>query len=281
MKAGKVNELPSFVASLNLVKQPAMDFSYSPLNIRSESLIMDYFLVPWDARILGYPVAEINHLEVIDARGAGDQFSIFVNWCDTQKIQFCNCRIRHDQLSESFFLQQHNFRFVELNYSPELRVLDQLKLPGNSIVIEPAKAEDQELLAQMAGRIFKHGRFHQDPALGSEVGNERYKIWLLNSFSYPGQSIYKCMDNDVIVGFFVVEYPGESRCHWSLIGLAPGLGGRGIGARVWQAMMRFHQDEGMKSIVTSISSHNTAVFNLFVKLGFRFPLPKVTFHWRP
>ena len=148
-------------------------------------------------------------------------------------------------------------------------------------MIEPAKAEDQELLAQMAGRIFKHGRFHQDPALGSEVGNERYKIWLLNSFSYPGQSIFKCIDNDEIVGFFVVEYPGESRCHWSLIGLAPGLSGRGMGARVWQAMMRFHQDEGMKSIVTSISSHNTAMFNLYVKLGFRFPLPKVTFHWRP
>lgn len=258
-----------------------MDFSYSPLNIRSEALNMKYFLVPWDARILGYPVAEINQLEVIDAIEAEDQFSIFMNWCVTQKVQFCNCRIRHDQLQESFFLQQHNFRFVELNYSPELRGLDQLNLPASSIVIEPAQAEDQNLLAQMAGSIFKHGRFHQDPSLGPEVGNKRYKIWLLNSFSYPGQSIFKCVDNDEIVGFFVVEYPGESRCHWSLIGLAPGLGGRGLGARVWQAMMSFHQDEGIKSIETSISSHNTAVFNLYVKLGFRFPLPKVTFHWRP
>lgn len=258
-----------------------MDFSYSLLNIRSESLIMDYFLVPWDSKIQGYPVAEIDHLEVIDARGAEDQFEIFVNWCDSQEIQFCNCRIRHDQLSESFFLQQQGFRFIELNYRPVLQDLDQLNLAANAIVIEPAKTEDQEFLAQMAGRIFKHGRFHQDPALGPEVGNQRYKIWLINSFSHPGQFIYKCLESDEIVGFFVVEYPGENSCYWSLIGLAPGLGGRGMGARVWRAMMRFHQDEGMKSIVTSISSHNSAVLNLYAKLGFRFPLPKVTFHWRP
>jgi len=242
---------------------------------------MDYFLVPWDTDILGYPVAEIEHLEVIDVQRAGYQFSFFTDWCDSQKIQFCSCRIRHDQLTESFFLQQHCFRFVEINYSPELRDLDQLKLPSDPIVVELAHAEDQESLGQMAGRIFEHGRFHQDPTLGPEIGNERYKIWLLNSFSNPDQSVFKCIDGDEIVGFFVVEYPGKSRCHWSLIGLAPGLGGRGMGTRVWQAMMRFHQDEGMNSIVTSISSHNPAVFNLYIKLGFRFPLPRVTFHWRP
>ena len=258
-----------------------MDFSYTLLNIHSESLNMDYYLVPWDTRILGYPVAEISQLEVLDTRGAEDEFSFFLNWCDFQKIQLCNCRIRHDQLAESFFLQQHGFRFIELNYSPEIRDLGQLKLPDSSIVIMPAQAEDQELLEEMAGKTFKYGRFHQDPALGPEVGNERYKIWLRNSFSYPGQSIFKCIDNDKIVAFFVVEYPGDNLCRWSLIGLAPGLGGYGLGTRVWQAMMRFHQDEGMKSIVTSISSHNAAVFNLYVKLGFRFPLPKATFHWRP
>ena len=281
MKAGKVHELPSFIVSLILVNQPAMDFSYSPLNIRSESLIMDYFLVPWDTEILGYPVVEISRLKVIDMHGAGDQFSIFMSWCGAQKIKLCNCRIHHDQLTESFFLQQHGFRFIELNYRPELLDLHQLELPDDSIVIEPARSEDQGQLAQMAGRIFKHGRFHQDPALGPKIGNERYKTWVLNSFTHPGQTVFKSTEDGEIVGFFVVEYPGENRCHWSLIGLAPGLGGHGMGTRVWQAMMRFHRDEGMKSIVTSISSHNTVVFNLFVKLGFRFPLPKVTFHWRP
>lgn len=240
---------------------------------------MDYFLVPWDTEIIGRPVAEINRFEVIDPERAKSHYAHFEAWREKQNIDLCSCRISHDCLVESAFLQEHGFRFIELNYRPEIHELQQQQLSDESIEIVLAQEEDQACLANMAANIFKHGRFHQDISLGPAVGNERYEIWLLNSFTRPSQSVYKCMIDNEIVGFFVIEYSDVKQCNWSLIGLAPGLEGRGIGTRVWKAMMYFHQSQGMDSIVTSISSHNTAVLKLYVKLGFRFPEPQVTFHW--
>ena len=242
---------------------------------------MDYHLVPWDTEILGCPVAEISNIEVIDTRKADTHFAKFQNWCKLNNIRLCSCRINSDHLTESFFLQDHGFRFIELNYRPEFSGVQQGQRPIEAIEIVPAQAEDQEALAHIAFRVLRHGRFHQDPLLGRQIGNTRYKFWLLNSFSNPVQFVFKCMVDGKIAGFFVVEYPEEKSCHWSLNGLAPEYVGRIMGTQIWKAMMRFHQNEGMESVVTSISSHNTPAFNLYVKLGFRFPLPQVTYHWHP
>ena len=205
--------------------------------------------------------------------------SEFEEWCKSQDIKLCSCRINHDRLTEALFLQKQEFRFIELNYRPEFHNLQAQKLPDDLLAVEVAQEQDHEHLGQMAGEVFAHGRFHQDLSLGAAVGNRRYKTWLLNSFSKPSQDIYKCMMGNEIVGFFVVEYPQDKCCHWSLIGLASGKEGRGLGTRVWNTMMRFHQNQGIETITTSISSHNAAVFNLYVKLGFRFPIPQTTFHW--
>jgi ribosomal protein S18 acetylase RimI-like enzyme len=79
----------------------------------------------------------------------------------------------------------------------------------------------------------------------------------------------------------VIEFPEPKHCFWSLIGLAPGLQGRGLGKRVWNAMLHQHRERGIDTVSTSISSHNVAVFNLYVALGFRFPAPSMTLQWRP
>ena len=70
-------------------------------------------------------------------------------------------------------------------------------------------------------------------------------------------------------------------CFWSLIGLAPGRQGSGLGKRVWRAMLRHHQEEGSDVVSTSISSLNIPVLNLYVSLGFRFPAPTMSLHWCP
>lgn len=256
-----------------------MNFSVDPIKLRTLSLQLDFYNVPWDTEILGHPVAEIRHITITDALIAEHDFSEFREWLEKEKIQLCSCRVKHDQLVETDFLQKQNFRFMELNYHPKFTGLQDKDLKNQGIRVELAKDGDQDYLALMAGKIFKHGRYHQDLLVGSIIGNKRYRIWLENSFKNPQQVVYKCIENKAVVGFFVVEYSHKNSCHWSLIGLAPGISGRGMGARVWTAMLSFHQQEGMESISTSISSHNVAVFNLYIKLGFKFPIPDVTFHW--
>jgi ribosomal protein S18 acetylase RimI-like enzyme len=256
-----------------------MDFAHTSEALETPSLVMEYFLVPWDSEIFGRPVGQIDRLVVKDSVGANQDFGKFSDWCRAQGITLCSCRIPHDRLTESLFLQQHEFRFIELNYRPYLNGLQNRRFTSTGIEVLEACAADEDELAAMAATVFEHGRFHQDPQLGPALGNRRYERWMRNSFNHPRQTTYKCVREDQTVGFFVVEYPTDTACHWSLIGLAPGLAGKGWGTRVWQAMLEFHQTQGLDRVETSISSHNTAVFNLYVKLGFRFPLPSATFHW--
>jgi len=257
-----------------------MNFDYRVELIQTYSLTAEFFLVPWDTEILTQPVAEISRLEVKESEAAGRDFRTFSTWCDKHAITLCNCRIAHNQIVESMFLQAQGFRFIELNYQPQMNKLQELELPNDEIIIEPAADADRMILAEMAGSVFQHGRFHQDPRLGATLGNRRYRTWLLNAFELPHQKVLKCLLGGVIIAFFVVEYPEQGHCFWSLNGLAPGMQGKGLGKRVWRTMMRKHQQEGIETITTSISSHNIAVLNLYASLAFRFPVPYATFHWR-
>lgn len=258
-----------------------MNFEYRSESIRTPALQLEYYLVPWDTQILGVPVAQISALQVADpAQGALD-FAPFEAWCAQQRIELCACRLPLDRLAESMFLETRGFRFVELNYTPQLTGLQALQLHEQNVLIEPAAAEDSVALAIMAEHAFRHGRLHQDPRIDPALADRRYRIWLENAFTHPGQQVLKCIVDGTIVGFFVIESRAARHCFWSLTALAPEQQGRGLGKRVWRAMLHWHSAAGMETISTSISAHNVAVFNLYVALGFRFPQPSITLQWRP
>jgi RimJ/RimL family protein N-acetyltransferase len=258
-----------------------VSFEYTSRSIRTAALQLDYFLVPWDTQILGEPVAQIDQLRVTDPLAAARDYEEFASWCAQERIALCSCRVPAERVADSIFLEQRGFRCIELNYLPRLEQLQARSLPQDTLRVASATPQDREILADMAAQVFRHGRFHQDPRIDPAVGDRRYRAWLWNAFERPTQRVLKCLQDETIVAFFVVESPQPGQCFWSLTGLAPGLQGRGLGKRVWQTMLRYHQTSGAHTVSTSISSHNVAVFNLYVALGFRFPAPSVTLHWFP
>jgi ribosomal protein S18 acetylase RimI-like enzyme len=258
-----------------------MNFEYQVESIRTPALSMDYHLVPWDSDIFGQPVAQISQLRITDAMQAHRDYQPFARWCSQHAIQLCACRIPAGDMVESMFLEDQGFRFVELNYLPVLTRLQERSLESNDIQVTAAETQDREALADMAEATLLHGRFHQDPRIDPALGGKRYRAWMRNAFTRSTQQVLKCLLDGAIVGFFVVEQPQPTHCFWSLTGLAPGLQGRGLGKRVWNAVLDHHRRAGMELVSTSISSHNVAVFNLYVSLGFRFPAPSITLQWRP
>jgi ribosomal protein S18 acetylase RimI-like enzyme len=256
-------------------------FRYETLAIRDPALSLDYYPVPWDSTILGVPVAQIATLQVIDARRATDAFGVFRAWCSEQQVALCAARLPATSMAEVGFLEQHGFRFIELNYQPTVSRLELRSFPPPAVRVLPAEPRDRPILRELAKTVFRHGRFHQDPLIDPALGDRRYGVWLENAFEQPHQTVVKCVLDDEIVGFFVVEAPEPTVRHWSLNALAQKRQGSGFGQRVWQAMLDSHRAEGVRTVSTSISSHNVAALNLYVSLGFRFPAPSVTLHWCP
>jgi ribosomal protein S18 acetylase RimI-like enzyme len=259
----------------------APQFEIHTESLRTPALELDYYRVPWDTQILGVPVAQIAGLRIFDAPQAARDYEAFAQWCATEHIALCACRVPASRLVESMFLEERGFRFIELNYTPRLDGLQAMQIVEPGVDIRAATEQDREALADMAAQVFRHGRLHQDPRIDPALGDRRYRVWMVNAFSHPRQTVLKCLVDGAIVGFFVVEYPAPDHCFWSLIGLAPALAGRGLGKRVWRAVLSKLHSDGINVVSTSISSHNIAVFNLYVALGFRFPEPAITLQWRP
>ena len=257
-------------------------FEANELAIDTPALAVRYHLAPWDASTVGGPVAVISGIEVRDRDRAPDAFAAFRDWCIAGGVSLVSCKLDHDRLVECGFLESQEFRFIELNYRPELAGLQSSDaVAPNEYMVDVATAEDEHLIAEIAGQIFDAGRFHRDPLIDPRVGDLRYRRWVSNAFLNPRQTVLKCRRGDEVKAFFVVEAPAPDRRFWSLVGLAPGLGGRGVGTRIWRAMLQWHRAEGADHVSTSISSLNAPVFNLYVKLGFRFPSPTISLHWCP
>ena len=256
-------------------------FDSTEFEIDTPALRIRHHLAPWDVATVGAPVAVISALEVRLPDAARDDYAAFRDWCHREGVALASCRLSHARLAECGFLESQGFRYIELNYRPEA-VLAAMDLDDEQgVEIGPARSEELLAIEEMAAQVFEAGRFHNDPMIDPRVGGLRYRAWIRNALQNPRQSVVACRVDDRVVAFFVVESPRNDQRHWSLVGLAPGLAGRGMGTRVWRAMLRWHRDQGVLGVTTSISSLNVRVFNLYVKLGFRFPAPEITLHWCP
>ena len=255
-------------------------FSYVEERIESSGLKLTYHLAPWDEPSFHGNTAIIGSIQVRMEEEANKSFEIFRDWCYLNRTLLVTSRVPQDRLVECGFLERHHFRFVELNYRPYLMDLGNFS-DDPEITICTALPDDEKEISGFAARIFTTGRLHVDPLIGPEIGNRRYGAWAVNAFHHPNQSVLKCEMNRQIIGFMVIEQPNALSRFWSLVGLAPEFAGRGLGLRVWKAVLAYHRKEGVKEVSTSISSHNVVITNLYAKLGFRFPSPTVTLHWCP
>lgn len=237
---------------------------------------MRYFAVPWDSETFGFGVAQIDSIEL----GTGDPASDFLEfeqWCRAQCMGLVSCRLAHDKLRESAWLESRGFRFIEMVYRPRLDRLPSASSPDSGLLITQAQARDLPALEEIAGQAFTTGRFHLDPFLERGLSGKRYRSWVRTSLANPEHQVLKATLDGALVGFFVVE-EADAAAYWHLTAMAPAFQGRGLGESLWRAMVARHRETGIRVVETSISAHNVAVINLYAKLGFRFGEAQMTFH---
>lgn len=255
-----------------------MNFSREMLHIERPALALDFFLVPWDTDIFGFPVGQIERISVLGA-DASTNFNAFEEWCTRHGIRLVSCRLPHDRLVESMFLEDHGFRFVEMVYSPRLERLNAIHALPDGPRIETASVADRSAIEEIAATAFATGRFLLDHRIDAALSAERYRVWVRNSFDNPRHVVLKATIGDALVGFFIVEDKADGSTYWHLTAIAPGWQGRGVGTALWRGMIARHHAAGRTAVETTISGHNTPVINLYARLGFRFQPPESTFHW--
>lgn len=243
-------------------------------------IFLEWTEATWDTAIFGYPVLQITKIGLRTLE-ADSSFRAFEAERDRIKAGLVSCRLSHERMQESMFLEEHGFRFIEMVYQPELDNLEGVENLSESGVYATKVAEVEELptVMEIAGSAFRNERFHMDPRLDSVLGDQRYRNWVETSVNHPTQRLYIVRDGGQIVAFFVTEMMPDKTCYWHLNAVAPGAQGKGYGKRAWITMLQLAQQQGAKRVRTCIVARNYRVLNLYARLGFRFPPPLMTFHW--
>ena len=247
--------------------------------IDTPALLVECAMVPWDMAAFGFPVAQVEGLEIRNNLAASADFNQLLAWFDQFDVRIVSCRLAHHQLRESMFLEAAGFRFVEMVISPRLDDLDEIIVEPDSIRIEEACVADVPALQAIVQSSFRHERYHIDPRLNRHLADTRYGNWVANTLDHSSQKLLKIHDAARLIGVFIVERHEGALAYWHLTAIAPEWQGMGYGRRVWKAMVNRHREDGCKSLSTNVSVRNVAVLNLYARLGFRFMPPQMTFHW--
>lgn len=247
--------------------------------IEKNSLSLKASLIPWDTQIFGYPVAQIEYIEVSDSHLSILDFAEFESWRDASNCKLVSCRLGHQRLRESMLLEEKGFRFIETVLHPKLEKLNEVSISEQGLNIVPAEREDLPELQEIAESAFVNERFHVDLRLDPRRADVRYGRWVASTLGHPRQQLLKIIDRKTIVAFFIIELKENGAVYWHLTAVSPKYQGRGYGRRAWLTMLRYHQDNGHNSVSTTISARNTSVLNLYSSLNFRFSSPDMTFHW--
>jgi RimJ/RimL family protein N-acetyltransferase len=248
-------------------------------NLETSALSLSVNLVPWDAKVFGFPVAVIDALGVIDSGKAALDFEKVRDWLDAENVRIISCRLPHEELAESFFLESQGFRFVEMVLHPQISGLSRLELGNEGLFVDLATTRDIPTLSAIAASAFGSERYHVDPRVDTGRANVRYAKWVEGSFVHPQQRLLKVVDGEDIVALFIIEVVAPGKVYWHLTAVAPRFQGKGMGWRSWRSMMHYHQSQGIDMVETTISARNSRVLNLYARLGFRFSPPEMTFHY--
>ena len=250
-----------------------------PTRIGRNGASMECSLVPWDSETFGFPVAQINLVELGEGAQARGMLQEFEAWCAVHGVRLVSCRLDHTQLRESMALEGLGFRFVEMVHGLRLDTLEGIAAPRHVIQVVKAARDDLESIEEIAYSAFTTGRFLIDWRLAPELSKRRYATWARTSFDVPRQTLLKAEFDGELVGFFIVEHRSDRRVYWHLTAIAPHWQGKGIGLSLWQTMLIRHRTEGATVVETTISGHNSPAINLYSRLGFSFASAHMTFHW--
>ncbi|MBN1551224.1 GNAT family N-acetyltransferase [bacterium] len=254
---------------------------YEPLIISDNLKSWEIAINPWDTETFGFGVSVLKPL--FDSL-SGDETASFEKalkvYSDRKRTRIIITSIPAEQIEISFFLQRAGFRFIDLSYKIRYETLKYLSIetPAN-LSLEQALPEELDTLIEMAGRLFQHGRYHQDCFIPKSLADQRYKDWLRRSLKpdNPQQLLTVKFQNSVC-GFSIVEYHGtEGYLH--LHAIDSKWRGKKLGIGMIVESLRYLHNAGAENVETKISASNLNALNMHSHLNGHFIDVSRILHW--
>jgi ribosomal protein S18 acetylase RimI-like enzyme len=203
---------------------------------------------------------------------------------------FVQAKCAINELNCLHLLEEIGFHFVETALVPTCNINKNKELSEfciNPASVLPGRFSVDEItvsvmevdalidsVRSIAAESFTRDRFHLDPHCDNTAANRRYSNWVDDLLADSTVTFHLLHHREEIAGFMARR--GE---HLVLAGFSRRHIGSGFGDFLWLSVLKAMQDEGLRQVHTQISASNTAVHNLYVRLGFKFRDPFFLLHY--
>lgn len=240
--------------------------------------------LPWDSDVLGFPCG------VIDGLWASGSYleqsnrlcavlSACVTDAEQHGIRLLSLRLSENELAALHVAEAVGFRVIE-SYLTFRREVD-TELPAQDLRVRPARSDDVEIVADLAGRCLQSYRFFVDPLIPETRARHSRREWVRNAFAGRAEAIYVAERSGSIAGFVLLKSKSgvtglkalpakENRDKIGVIDLIAvdskyeGLGiGKGL---VTQAIRHYHGTASAVEVGTQ--GKNTRAIGLYTRMGF-------------
>jgi len=205
---------------------------------------------------------------------------------------FIQAKAKKDMMESALILQKCGFYFVEVTVAPRSNldknlVLESFIRDQSSFI--PRRYSQHNLaicivdnddintrfsIEKIASESFTDDRFHIDPNCLNSLADIRYVNWVGDLYTNKN------------VVFYTLELSGENiafMCrnddHLILAGFDVNYRNSGLGDYLWLSVMQDMLDKKITQAHTSISLNNTAVLNLYARLGYKFKDTSMNYHY--
>ncbi len=240
-------------------------------------------LLPWDQKIFGFPVADLqlgpHPLQVSDLspfRQALEEF------CARTQARLVSTHTAGHDMASTARLVETGFIPVEFSLLATLPRIDRAPLPPRRFTLRKAVPEDHAAICRIAGSAFHFGRYHTDPLFSRDLANARYVHWVQDALSGsdPNEFVFVLGRQGEAIGFMDISI-GGTHADLRLGAVDPGNGLGFAGFALYAEALRALHEAGATSASAKIAAANTGVLNICARLGFQFSQPEVALHWRP
>ena len=231
-------------------------------------------ILEWDSSFFGFPVARVTA-----ARMDGDELQSVIEWCARQRVRCLYLLAAADDASTARAAEDRGFHLADVRVTLGWPAAPLDSAPADGI--RPAREEDLDELAAIAGSSHTDSRFYFDPGFPRDRCAALYETWIRTSYGGFAQAVLVAERGGHAAGYIT--------CHWEdgrgrigLIAVAEQARGGGAGERLVRESQRLFCSQGVREVSVVTQGRNSASQRLYQRCGFRTKSMELWYHrWFP
>jgi len=213
----------------------------------------------WDTEFFGIRTARFTG-ETLDS----ESWISVERECHAKQVKCLYMLANSSDLETSLTLEANAFHFADTRLTYDLEISATSWPEG----IQPASAQDIELLAPLARESHTDSRFFFDPGFDDARCRDFYETWLRNSFGGFADSTLIAQVDGQPVGYLTLHKRSDFG-QIGIIAVSETARGQGVGRRLMQAAHTQYTDWGFSHAKVVTQLRNLAAQRLYQAHGYR------------